>query len=76
MVLNLLSFHTALLVLSIKKSFGLKLSLSIKVSPMLVLRGFKKDLNSNSDATLGQVRVSDSHQPICIPANSAKVVSW
>ena len=35
----------------------------------------KKDLNFDLDATLGLVWVSDSHQPICIPANSAKVVS-
>ena len=35
----------------------------------------KKDLNSEVDTTLGQVWVRDSHQPICIPANSAKVVS-
>ena len=46
---------------------------------MLFLQGLalklKKDFNSGADTTLGQVWVSDSHQPICIPANSAKVVS-
>ena len=50
-----------------------------KVSPMLVLQGLaprpKKDLDLDSDTTLGQVWVGDSHEPICIPANSAKVVS-
>ena len=35
----------------------------------------KKIPSSQSDTTLGHVWVSDSHQPICIPANSAKVVS-
>ena len=35
----------------------------------------KKDPSSDSDMTLGQVWVSNSHQPICIPANSAKVVN-
>ena len=34
----------------------------------------KKDPCSKLDTTLGQVWVSDSQQPICIPANSAKVV--
>ena len=35
----------------------------------------KKYLNSGVDTTLGQVWVGGSHQPICIPVNSAKVVS-
>ena len=46
---------------------------------MLALWGLapklKRDLNSEADITLGQVWVSDSHQPICIPVYSAKVVS-
>ena len=33
------------------------------------------DLNSEVNAVLGQVWVSDSQQPICIPANSARIVS-
>ena len=33
------------------------------------------NLSSDSDTTLGQVWVGDSHQLICIPANSGKVVS-
>ena len=68
---------------TIKKSFGFKLSLPAKVSLTLVLQGLapklkkkkKKDINSDLDITLGQVWVSDSHQPICILANSAKVFS-
>ena len=35
----------------------------------------KKDPGLKTDTTLGQVWVGDPHQPICIPANSAKVVS-
>ena len=34
------------------------------------------DLSSKVNAVLGQVWVSDSQQPICIPANSARIVSW
>ena len=41
----------------------------------LALRPNKKDPSSKSDTTLGQLWVGDSHQPLCIPANSAKVVS-
>ena len=35
----------------------------------------KKDPTKELDTTLGQVWVSDLHQPLCIPANSAKVVT-
>ena len=33
------------------------------------------DLNSEVNVLLGQVWVSDLQQPICIPANSARIVS-
>ena len=47
---------------------------------MLVLQGLvwkvkKKDPIKESVTTLGQVWVGESHQPLCIPANSAKVVT-
>ena len=46
---------------------------------MLVLWGLapkiKKDPTKESDTTLGQVWVSDPHQPLCVPANSVKVVT-
>ena len=45
------------------------------VSSLGISSETKKDLNSDSDTTLGQVWFGDSYQPICIPANSAKVVS-
>ena len=35
----------------------------------------EEDLNSEVNAVLGQVWVGDSEQPICIPANSACIVS-
>ena len=35
----------------------------------------KKDPTKELDATLGQVWVSDPHQPLCIPTNLAKVVT-
>ena len=34
------------------------------------------DSDSEVNAVLGQVYVGDSQQPICIPANSAHIVSW
>ena len=34
-----------------------------------------EDLNREVNAVLGQVWVSDSQQPICIPANSAQIIS-
>ena len=37
--------------------------------------GKKKDPIKELVATLGQVWVGESHQPLCIPANSAKVVT-
>ena len=37
--------------------------------------GKKKDPIKESVTTLGQVWVGESHQPLCIPANSAKVVT-
>ena len=37
--------------------------------------GKKKDLTKELVTTLGQVWVGESHQPLCIPANSAKVVT-
>ena len=46
---------------------------------MLVLQGLvwkvKKNLTKESVTTLGQVWVGESHQPLCIPANSTKVVT-
>ena len=47
---------------------------------MLVLQGIslegkKKDPIKESVTTLGQVWVGESHQPLCIPANSTKVVT-
>ena len=36
--------------------------------------GKKKDLTKELVTTLGQVWVGESHQPLCIPTNSAKVV--
>ena len=37
--------------------------------------GKKKDPIKELVTTLGQVWVGESHQPLCIPANSAKVVT-
>ena len=34
-----------------------------------------KDLTGSTDAVLGQVWVGNSCQPICIPANLARIVS-
>ena len=34
-----------------------------------------RDLNSEVNAVLCQVWISDSQQPICIPANSARIIS-
>ena len=39
------------------------------------LEGKKKDLTKELVTTLGQVWVGESHQPLCIPTNSAKVVT-
>ena len=39
------------------------------------LEGKKKNLTKESVTTLGQVWVGESHQPLCIPTNSAKVVT-
>ena len=39
------------------------------------VEGKKKDPIKESVTTLGQVWVGESHQPLCIPANSAKVVT-
>ena len=46
---------------------------------MLVLQGvvwkIKKILTKELVTTLGQVWVGESHKPLCIPTNSAKVVT-
>ena len=45
------------------------------ISSGISLKGKEKDHTKELIITLGQVMVGESHQPLCIPTNSAKIIT-